>query len=123
MKTSSLIALIAAVLGLAITGFVFLNQSSPYVTIAQAKQSKTSNVHVPGQITAGTIFNDVSRGEVRFTLNDEKGESLPVTYKGPAPANLGMARQVVAIGTMKGENFSAEKLLLKCPSKYESGSK
>jgi len=36
---------------------------------------------------------------------------------------MAQATEVVAIGSMKGSEFHSEKLLIKCPSKYEGTDK
>ena len=52
---------------------------------------------------------------------------MRVAYKGLKPGNFNDATQVVAIGRFHGGTLEAEKLLVKCPSKYqgieEKGSK
>jgi len=98
----------------------FLTNASPYVTIAEAKVSRGDNLHLAGDLDKSTIRNVISKSEVHFTLKDEKGEIVQVVYHGPAPANLGEATKVVAVGGMKDGAFHASKLLIKCPSKYES---
>ncbi|HKY61724.1 MAG TPA: cytochrome c maturation protein CcmE, partial [Gemmatimonadota bacterium] len=51
---------------------------------------------------------------------DDHGETLPVVYHGVKPANFEQATSVVAIGTYKGDQFVADQLLVKCPSKYQA---
>ena len=43
-----------------------------------------------------------------------------VRYKGVKPDNFDEAYHVVAIGKYTGDAFAADKLLIKCPSKYEA---
>ena len=47
------------------------------------------------------------------------GEELLVHYHGTKPDQFDEAHHIVAIGKMQGEAFSSDKLLIKCPSKYE----
>ena len=55
-----------------------------------------------------------------FTLVDPKtNEVIPVTYTDVKPANFEDAVSIVAIGRYENEKFKAEKLLVKCPSKYQ----
>jgi cytochrome c-type biogenesis protein CcmE len=42
-----------------------------------------------------------------------------VTYRDVKPANFEEAVSIVAIGTYRTGAFHAEKLLVKCPSKYQ----
>ena len=78
------------------------------------------NIHLYGSLDHGSIVSNPEARQVRFTIKDDKGESMSVIYHGFPPANMGDATEVVAVGGMKGENFESHKLLLKCPSKYEA---
>jgi cytochrome c-type biogenesis protein CcmE len=120
MKTRAIVALVLTLAGLAAMVGAFLVNASPYVTIAEAKASRGNNLHLAGDLDKSTIRTVVSKQEVHFDLRDEKGEVVKVVYHGPAPANLGEATKVVAVGGMKEGAFHASKLLVKCPSKYES---
>ena len=40
-------------------------------------------------------------------------------YHGLKPDQFDEAYHIVAIGKCEGESFEADKLLIKCPSKYE----
>lgn len=109
----------------ALTGmfFVFMNGASPYVTVAEAKVTAGDRLHLKGAIVDGSLDARPREGKVFFTLKDEKGDLCKVVYNGPPPSNMGEAKEVVAIGRMKGEHFESDKLQLKCPSKYESENK
>lgn len=97
---------------------VFINSSSPYVTVAEAAKHP-SKVHVVGKIVQETLKSSVLQGEVNFTIKDDTG-SMPVRYVGPPQSNLEHATQVVVIGSVEKDVFLAKQMLVKCPSKYES---
>jgi cytochrome c-type biogenesis protein CcmE len=118
MKAGTLVTVALTVAGLCAVVFAFVKNSSPYVTVAQARQSDHESVHLAGDIDKSTVH--VGRATVSFQIKDEEGQTANVVYSGPPPANLGEATKVVAIGAMKGDVFQAERLLLKCPSKYEA---
>jgi cytochrome c-type biogenesis protein CcmE len=118
MKAGTIITIVLTVAGLCAVVFAFVKNSSPYVTVAQAKASDRPSVHLAGDIDKSTVT--VGRGTVSFLITDEKGDTAQVVFSGPPPANMGEATKVVAIGAMKNGVFEAHKLLLKCPSKYES---
>lgn len=111
---------IVSVLGLGVMSFAFLANASPYVTVAQAKKMRGDNLHIAGDLVKSSVKTDKGAQTVRFTMVDETGASLNVVYSGMAPANMGSATKVVAVGMMEASVFKARKLLLKCPSKYES---
>lgn len=54
-----------------------------------------------------------------FFMTDKDGTERKVVYKGPKPQDFERSEQIVLTGQMKGEEFHASKILLKCPSKYE----
>jgi cytochrome c-type biogenesis protein CcmE len=118
-------AIVTAVICLlAISGviFAFLANSSPYVTIAQAKASNADNLHVAGDIVKESVHQDLMNRTLVFDIKDQTG-LVTVVYKGTPPQNMGEANKVVAEGGMKDGHFYSEKLLVKCPSKYESEKK
>lgn len=118
MKAGTIATVVLTVAGLCAVVFAFVKNSSPYVTVAQAKVSTSESVHLSGELDKSSV--SYGAGVVRFRLTDEEGEVAQVVYQGPPPANMGEATKVVAIGAMEGDVFEAHRLLLKCPSKYES---
>jgi cytochrome c-type biogenesis protein CcmE len=79
-------------------------------------------VQVAGALEKGSSAYDLESDHLRYTLRDEqKGELLRVRYAGLKPANFEDAISIVAIGRWDGatEEFDADKLLVKCPSKYQ----
>ena len=112
---------VVATLAMAGVLTAFIRNASPYVTVAEAKESKADGVHLAGDLVKGTLQTDPKTGEMRFQLKDEKGQTANVLYVGSTPGNIEEATKVVAIGGMnKDDVFVSRKLLIKCPSKYES---
>lgn len=111
----------AIVAGLAMTGVVvaFLGSASPYVTVAQAKTTAGDRLHLMGDLVKDSAHTDFSNGTLLFQLRDPNGAVVTVRHRGERPANIAEAAKVVAIGCMHGPEFVSDKLLLKCPSKYE----
>ncbi|MCB0826654.1 MAG: cytochrome c maturation protein CcmE [Armatimonadetes bacterium] len=120
MNTKQLAGIGAGVAALAAIIFVFLSNASPYATVSEAKSMEGDNIHLYGSLVHESVVASPEARQVRFTIKDDKGESMNVIYHGFPPANMGEATEVVAVGGMKGENFESHKLLLKCPSKYEA---
>mgnify|MGYP000859907222 CR=1 FL=1 len=113
-----LIALVLAFVGYA--GWSFMDSVTPYVGIKEAKAS-TSSVQVKGLLAADAPAPHAEGKDFVFTLQDEEtGETLPVRYHGTKPDQFDEAHHIVAIGKAKDGVFEADKLLIKCPSKYES---
>jgi cytochrome c-type biogenesis protein CcmE len=109
--------LILGFLGLGLT--TFTKSMTPYVSFAEAKSSHRT-VQVMGALQKGSSTYDPARKMLLFTLVDPKtNDVIPVTYTDVKPANFEDAVSIVAIGRYENEKFKAEKLLVKCPSKYQ----
>ena len=116
--------LTGAVLLLAFAGFAFSSfqdSLTPYVTFAEA-QRLDRTLQVAGGLVAGSASYDSQQEALLFRLEEpETGSVLPVRYHGLKPANFEEAISIVAIGRWDagGAVFAADKLLVKCPSKYQ----
>ncbi|MBC8064344.1 MAG: cytochrome c maturation protein CcmE [Chlorobia bacterium] len=113
------------IVALAIVGVsvAFIANASPYVSVSEARKSGATNVHLKGQLDKSSITNDFRDHSIRFRMKGEDGDSVQVVYTGVSPSDMTQATEIVAIGSMKGEEFHSNKLLIKCPSKYEGSSK
>lgn len=100
----------------------FQTSLTPYVSFAQAKAS-TGTVQVRGVLVNEKITVTENGKTVMFLLRDEVGEEVPVTYQGAKPEGLEQATSIVAVGKYQNGQFTAEKLLIKCPSKYQGSVK
>ncbi len=112
---------IAAALTLAFVGFgltAFQKTLTPYLSFDEAKKSN-GVVQVMGALDKQSDRYDQAREELSFDLLDDKGGRMPVVYKGIKPANFKDAISIVAIGRVHEGRIEAEKLLVKCPSKYQ----
>ena len=112
---------IAAALTLAFMGFgltAFQKTLTPYLSFDEAKKSQ-GVVQVMGALDKQSDRYDQTREELSFDLVDDKGGRMPVVYKGIKPANFKDAISIVAIGRVHEGRVEAEKLLVKCPSKYQ----
>ncbi len=99
----------------------FKSSLTPYVPYEMAIKAQRT-VQVAGGLEPETFFYEAESGYLRFTLVEpETSETLRVRYEGVKPANFEDAVSIVAIGRFdrEAEEFAAEKLLVKCPSKYQ----
>ena len=113
-----LVALLLAFIGYA--GWSFADSVTPYVGIKEAKAATSSSVQVKGLLAKDAPAPHMEGNDFVFTLQDEEtGEELLVHYHGTKPDQFDEAHHIVAIDKMQGEAFSSDKLLIKCPSKYE----
>jgi cytochrome c-type biogenesis protein CcmE len=116
--------LFGALLLLAFAGFsftAFKDSMTPYVSYERAREADRV-VQVAGALEKGSYSYAAARESLFFTLQDPKTkQTLRVRYKGLKPANFEDAISIVAIGHFDGKarEFEANKLLVKCPSKYQ----
>ncbi|HZF08929.1 MAG TPA: cytochrome c maturation protein CcmE [Thermoanaerobaculia bacterium] len=99
----------------------FKQTLTPYVSYEQAR-SANRMVQVAGALEKGSSAYKEQNQSLYFTLKDPKThENLRVRYKGVKPGNFEDAISVVAIGRYDttAQEFEANKLLVKCPSKYQ----
>ncbi|MDO8589006.1 MAG: cytochrome c maturation protein CcmE [Armatimonadota bacterium] len=118
MKKSTLIGALLIIGFLAIGAMGWVKSLTPYVSIAEAKKSPTT-VQAKGALLKDTISFD-KEGALNFYIRDDStGERLKVAYDGAKPGNLEQASHVVAVGTYHDGAFRADRLIVKCPSKYQ----
>jgi cytochrome c-type biogenesis protein CcmE len=113
------IALLVGFAGFAFT--TFRSSMTPYVSFADAR-SDGRVVQVAGGLDRPSARYDQAQAALFFNLVDaQSGDKLPVVFHGLRPSNFGDAISIVAIGNWnaKGGEFDAQKLLVKCPSKYQ----
>jgi cytochrome c-type biogenesis protein CcmE len=114
------IIIVAACVGVA--AFSMRGMLTPYVSFADAMKSG-EYVQIIGERPRSAPVEN-SDGAFAFTLRGGDGASLRVLYRGVKPQNFEHADRIVALGTYDADSgvFVADRLLVKCPSKY-SGEK
>lgn len=130
MKISYIIALvvIAVAVGVIIST---AGDTSAYVTfneaIEMAQKGNNNKVHVIGELRrdeqgniVGMQYNPaLDPNYFVFRLIDEKGKEQEVVYRSPKPQDFERSEKIVIIGSMQQNQFVADKILMKCPSKYQ----
>lgn len=124
MTKKQIYYVVGTVLLLVFAGFSFSEfkgSLTPYVSYEAALKAQRT-VQVAGGLEPGTFFYDDEGESLHFTLVDpETSDTIRVRYEGIKPANFEDAVSIVAIGCYDAtaSEFDAEKLLVKCPSKYQ----
>lgn len=128
MKKSHIIALVVIAVAIAII-MTTTKEASSYVTFDQAMQMASSgnqkSIHVVGELKkdeAGHIVGMEKSADLlsfSFTLVDDNNKEQKVYYNEPMPPDFTKSEKVVVIGHYQADIFIAEKILLKCPSKYQ----
>ena len=128
MKKKYIAAIV--IIAVAITMIVSMaGDASTYVSFEEAKtlseKGFKKSIHVVGELpkTAGGevvgIQESPDKLSFKFELIDENGIKQQVLFAEPIPTDFTRSEQVVIVGAYQGEKFVADKILLKCPSKYQ----
>lgn len=119
MNKRLIAALVIIVLFAGFAVYSFQSSLNPYVTFAESLRSGSRSQVMGFLVAKEQIGYNPDTGLLNFLLEDEEGTRALVVYDGARPNNFEHAESVVVIGKFNGEVFVAEKLLVKCPSKYE----
>ncbi len=118
MKKGYIVAAVLAGAFLVLGVTSFKKTLTPYVSFDVAQKTRGS-VQVMGSLEKGSESYDTDKQQLSFSILDDHGRNLPVVYRGIKPANFRDALSIVAIGRYEAGALHAEKLLVKCPSKYQ----
>jgi cytochrome c-type biogenesis protein CcmE len=119
MKKSSIFGLVIIAVAIAVIVSIY-SSSSSYGTFNDAKQTE-SQLRVVGYLDKQKeLYYDAARDANYFSfyVKDKKGEECKVVFRGTEPQDFGKSEQIVLTGQMKGTEFHASEILMKCPSKY-----
>jgi len=98
--------------------------SSTYASFATAAASEGYEFHIVGKLNKEKemIYNpEINANLFSFYLLDNEGNEKKVVFNGTKPQDFERSEQIVLTGMVKGEEFHASKILMKCPSKYNNG--
>jgi cytochrome c-type biogenesis protein CcmE len=121
MKKGYIVALLVISCAMGFTVWAFTSSIAPYVTISVAKQSN-SPVQLRGRILreAGKMpAYDMKQNALVFWIEDANKERVQVVYRGQKPEAFDSAPETAAHGILRNGVFYSDKLIVKCPSKYE----
>jgi cytochrome c-type biogenesis protein CcmE len=120
MKRAHIIALIF--IGISIALIVALTADySTYETFTSAEKKPGKEFHIVGELSRQEeMYYDPLKDPNYFSfyMKDKDGVERKVVFKGAKPQDFERSEQIVLTGKMKGEEFAASKILIKCPSKY-----
>lgn len=128
MKKSHILIILVIAAAIAII-ISTAGDASTYASFGDAYEmaltGNKNSIHVVGQLTKDAsgkvvgIEEGADKVSFSFVMVDEKGKEQRVEYNQPMPADFTRSEKVVVVGHYTGEAFKAEKILLKCPSKYQ----
>ena len=115
-----------AVIALAIVYLIFTTTQSTasyFLTVEELYEKGSTiydrNVRVSGMVVGDSVDFDSRDLILRFEIIGESGETLPVYFNGPKPDQMRQDAEAIIQGKFDGNEFTAQELLLKCPSRYE----
>ncbi|GAB2956227.1 hypothetical protein GCM10027048_22710 [Hymenobacter coalescens] len=129
MKKTHLLALVVIAIAIGIV-MATAGDASVYVSFKEAKELAAEGdmrkVHVVGRLPqdgqkniVGMQYNPtLDPNYFTFMLVDTNKVQQQVVYFNPKPQDFDKSEQVVITGNMRNDVFVADKILLKCPSKY-----
>lgn len=128
MKKTHIIGLVVIAIALMVIVST-AGDASSYVSFSEAKEmaerGNNNKIHVVGKLKKDNndqvvgIESSDDKLSFRFTLIDENNLEQTVYYPNPMPTDFLRSEQVVVIGAYTNDRFIADKILLKCPSKYQ----
>lgn len=123
MKKLHIVGIIIIALAIGVI-FVSLKNTSTYADFAEAISNPGKEFHVVGKLDKSQpqIYDPkLNADQFIFTLIDNKGLSKQVVLHKSKPQDFEKSEQIVLIGKMEGNDFHANEILMKCPSKYNDG--
>lgn len=132
MKLSHILGIVVIALAIGIIVST-AGDASSYVTFKQATELAQDGddkmIHVVGKVQkdeqgriTDMLYNPaIDPNHFEFTLVDNDNRAQKVVYNSPKPQDFERSEQIVIIGAMEGDHFQCNKILLKCPSKYQDG--
>lgn len=115
------IIIIAAAIGTILTT---LSDSSTYASFTEAVKNPDDQFHVVGKLNKEkeTVYNPQQNPDlfIFYMIDNEGVEKKVLLYKNK-PQDFERSEQIVIIGKASGDEFHADDILMKCPSKYNDG--
>ena len=128
MKRSHILALVIIAVAVSII-ISTAGDASSYVTFSKAydmaQKGRQDKIHVVGTLKKNEVGEIVGIEPTEdllafsFTMLDKDGKEQKVFYSEPMPADFKRSEQVVVVGAYSNDLFVADKILMKCPSKYQ----
>ena len=104
--------------------FTSLQSSATYSDFMEASANPGTEYHVVGKLNKEVPVQydpKINADECSFMMKDNKGVEKRVVLHKSVPQDFEKSEQIVLIGKMEGNEFHANDILMKCPSKYNDG--
>ena len=104
--------------GIQSTAAYFLTVDELY---AKGEEMHDRTLRVSGKVDEETIDFNNRDLVLAFDVTSETGERMHVVFNGPKPDQMRHGADAILEGKYDGDTFTAQSLLLKCPSRYDEG--
>lgn len=135
MKPTHIVAIIAIAIAIGVM-ISSMGSAVEYVDFTKAQEmyekGKDTKLHIIGTLpkdASGKVVGMQYEPRLNpnlfiFEMIDSKGKQEKVYYNDAKPQDFERSEQIVVVGAYnKDKKFIAEKILMKCPSKYEGEQK
>jgi len=119
MKKSSILGIVVIAIAIAVIISTY-STTSTYGSFKDAEKTQ-DELHIVGHLNKGKqLYYEPTKDANYFSfyMLDNKGEECKVVFTGTKPQDFERSEQIVLTGQMRGKEFHASKILMKCPSKY-----
>lgn len=111
------------IIALALAGILaMISDADTYKSFKQAQElpeGKTTTVIGELYDIDKIVYQpDVNPNLTTFFVKDKEGTVMKVNYFEPKPMDFERSEEVTITGKVVGDEFHAERMLVKCPSKY-----
>ncbi len=99
-----------------------LDDLSTYDSVESARKKEGKFVHLIAKLdTSKPVIYDPIKDPnyLAFTAIDSLGSSTSVVYKNAKPTDFEKSQRIVMKGSMQGDVFQCNEIVMKCPSKYK----
>jgi cytochrome c-type biogenesis protein CcmE len=123
MKKLHIVGIIVIAVAIGVI-FTSLKSNASYSDFAEASQNPETEYHVVGKLNKAVPVQydpKINADECSFLMTDNKGLEKRVVLHKSVPQDMEKSEQIVLIGKMQGQEFHANEILMKCPSKYNDG--
>ena len=120
MKKLHLIGILIIAVAIAVI-MVSLKNTTTYADFSEAIKNPDTEYHVVGKLDKSQelVYEPKLNADVcSFHMTDNNGVLKNVVLHKSPPQDIEKSEQIVLIGKMKGDEFHASDILMKCPSKY-----
>jgi len=123
MKKLHIVGIIVIAVAIGVI-FTSLQSNASYSDFAEASLNPETEYHVVGKLNKAVPIQydpKINADECSFLMTDNKGLEKRVVLHKSVPQDMEKSEQIVLIGKMQGQEFHANEILMKCPSKYNDG--